>query len=60
MAYESCPKCVKNGKNPKTAETCTCVVNTIPRNDCVVCKGTGKAPCFSCGGSGTVYIGNKP
>lgn len=59
MAYtKTCPKC--EGKNSKTYETCTCVENKIAKKSCVVCKGTGKAPCFSCSGSGLIYIANNP
>ena len=47
-----CPKC--KGKNSKTLEKCTCVDYGIADKGCVVCKGTGKAPCYTCDGSGRV------
>lgn len=59
MAYETvCPKC--KGNNSKTFETCTCVVNTIAKKDCVVCKGKGKRACFTCDGIGKIYVTNNP
>lgn len=58
MGYQTCPKC--KGHNSKTFERCSCVKSGIPYKGCVVCKGSGKAPCYTCDGKGTVYVGNKP
>ncbi len=59
MAFEiKCPKC--KGEKSSTYETCTCVQNKIANKGCVVCKGSGKCPCFTCSGSGKTYITNNP
>ena len=30
------------------------------RKLCVLCKDTGKGPCYSCDGKGEVYVSDKP
>lgn len=58
MVYQTCAKC--KGNNSKSFEICSCVQGRIADKGCVVCKGSGKAPCYSCRGSGKVYSGIKP
>ncbi len=54
-----CPKC--KGISSKSCEKCFCLKNGIPDPGCVVCKGTGKAPCLVCDGKGTISIPpNRP
>jgi hypothetical protein len=58
-SYQTCTKC--NGKDSKHYEDCRdCKGSDLKRKSCLLCKGTGKSPCYSCDGAGSVYIGNKP
>ncbi len=58
MGNQTCPKC--KGQNSKTIEKCSCVRGGFPDKGCVVCKGSGKSPCYTCGGRGTVNVGTRP
>lgn len=56
MSTQVCPKC--KGENSKSFERCSCIKSGMADKGCLVCKGSGKAPCYTCNGSGVVNIGN--
>lgn len=58
MGKQICPKC--KGNNSRNYEKCNCLKSGIPDKGCVVCKGSGKAPCYTCNGSGSIYVGSRP